>query len=259
MATILFNEIVYGPVHSRRLGCSLGINLSPADGKRCTFDCVYCECGLNKDRKTMTASPDAAQVEAALTAKAVALKADGITPDVITFSGNGEPTMNPRFPEIIDAVIRVRNKTFPQARVTVLSNSTMLHKENIISALLKADEILMKLDAADNRLLNLIDRPAIKDFTAEKLIEQLCFFSGKLTIQTIFLRGEHQGENLDNTGDEAVNRWLEALQRIRPQKVMLYTISRETPIKTLQAVKPDELEAIASKARAAGFEALAAV
>ena len=253
MPTLLFNEIIYGPVHSRRLGVSLGINLSPLDGKRCTFDCIYCECGLNADRRTQTSAPRREDVRKALSEKLALMSKEGVHPDVITFSGNGEPTMHPEFAGIIDDTLEIRNMLCPSAKVAVLSNSTMLHKQEVVQALLKVDDNLMKLDAAKNILIKQIDQPVIHDFTAEKLIEQLCHFNGNLTIQSIFLKGENNGVIIDNTHDEDVDLWIEALKTINPKKVMIYTISRETPIKTLQSVPVDMLEKIAEKAIKAGF------
>ena len=254
MATILFDQIVYGPVLSRRLGVSLGINLSPTDGKRCTFDCIYCECGLNKERKTHRQPPSREEVRKALTNKLAQLNAEGRRPDRITFSGNGEPTMHPDFSGIIDDTIDIRNKLCPSAKVAVLSNSTMLYKADILQALCKIDENLMKLDTATDRLFKLIDQPVFHDFTVEQVIEQLLLFEGKLTIQTIFLRGEYQGEWIDNTNDENVDLWIKALKRIRPQKVMIYTINRETPVKSLQKIPLSTLEYIADKVKKAGFQ-----
>lgn len=253
MSTILFDEIVYGPVHSRRLGVSLGINLSPTDGKRCTFDCIYCECGLNAERRAHTPAPTRDAVKKALAEKLTQMKTEGIHPDVITFSGNGEPTMHPDFAGVIEDTLRLRDALCPEARVAVLSNSTMLHKKEVVDALCKVDDNLMKFDAATDELINLIDQPVPHDFTADKLIEQLCLFNGKLIIQTIFLKGEHNGTLIDNTQDDVVNLWIEALKKIRPEKVMIYTISRETPVKTLQKVSMETLERIAEKVRSAGF------
>ena len=253
MSTLLFDKIVYGPVNSRRLGVSLGVNLSPADGKRCTFDCIYCECGLNAHRRTQTSAPSREEVKKALSEKLVQMKAEGVSPDVITFSGNGEPTMHPDFAGIIDDTLDTRDRLCPSAKVAVLSNSTMLHKEEVVMALCKVDDNLMKFDAASNELIELIDQPAIRDFTAEKLIEQLCRFNGKLTIQSIFLEGEHNGVRFDNSRNEDVDLWIEALRKIRPENVMIYTISRETPVKTLQKTPMKTLEKIAQKVRNAGF------
>ena len=253
MSTLLFNEIVYGPVHSRRLGVSLGINISPADGKRCTFDCIYCECGLNAQRRTRTSAPSREEVKKALHEKLTIIKTEGIIPDVITFSGNGEPTMHPDFAGIIDDTLELRDRLCPSAKVAVLSNSTMLHKEDVVRALCKVDDSLMKFDAARNDFIEQIDQPAVHGFTVEKLIEQLCRFNGKLTIQSIFLQGEHDGVQIDNTQDDDIDLWIEALKKINPEKVMIYTISRETPVKTLQKVSMKTLEEIAEKVRNAGF------
>ena len=253
MSTILFDQIVYGPVHSRRLGISLGINLSPKDGKRCTFDCVYCECGLNAERKAHSRPPTRQEVQKALSGKLTQLKTEGITPDRITFSGNGEPTLSACFSAIIDDTLEIRNELCPSAKIAVLSNSTMLHKSDVVQALCKIDENLMKLDAATDELIRLIDQPVQHGFTARKVIESLLLFDGKLTIQTMFLKGGHQGVAFDNTRDEAVDLWIEALVKIRPEKVMIYTISRETPVKTLQKIPPGVLEHIAAKVRNAGF------
>jgi Fe-S oxidoreductases len=253
MSTLLFDEIVYGPVHSRRLGVSLGVNLSPVDGKRCTFDCIYCECGLNEHRRTRTSAPPREEVKKALSEKLAQMKVEGISPDVITFSGNGEPTMHPDFSGVIEDTIDIRDRLCPSAKVAVLSNSTMLHKENVVESLHKVDDNLMKFDAARNDLIEQIDQPAIHDFTAEKLIEQLCRFNGKLTIQSIFLQGEHKGIHIDNTNEEDVDLWIEALKMIRPKMVMIYTISRETPVKTLQKIPMETLEKIAEKVKNAGF------
>ena len=259
MATILFDQIVYGPVRSRRLGVSLGINLSPPDGKRCTFDCIYCECGLNSERKTSNPAPMREAVGKALSEKLLQLNTEGLYPDRITFSGNGEPTMHPDFDGIIDDTIEIRSKLCPSAKIAVLTNSTMLHNNSVIRALCKVDENLMKLDAATDRLIKQIDQPVMDGLSAGKLIEQLMCFNGKLTIQTIFLQGEHLGVRVDNTLDEDVELWIEALKKIRPHKVMIYTINRETPVKTLQKAPLESLEKIAAKARNVGMNVTIAV
>ena len=251
---ILFDKIVYGPVHSRRLGVSLGVNLSPSDGKRCTFNCIYCECGLNEERRTNTSAPSREDVKHALTEALTKMRADGVRPDVITFSGNGEPTMHPDFAAIIDDTLLIRDALCPEAKVAVLSNSTMLHKPEVLAALMKVDDNLMKFDAADDGLLNIIDQPVLHHFTVEKLIEQLCLFNGHLMIQSIFLKGEHNGVLFDNTTDENVARWIESLKRIQPRQVMIYAINRETPVKTLEKIPIESLQAIAAKVREAGFE-----
>ena len=255
MSTILFDQIVYGPVHSRRLGVSLGINLSPTDGKRCTFDCIYCECGLNAERKTLSRPPSREAVRMALHEKLLHLKAESIIPDRITFSGNGEPTMHADFAAIIEDTLEIRNELCPSAKVAVLSNSTMLHKVNVVRALCRIDENLMKLDAATDELIRLVDQPVIHDLNAQTIIDNLLLFDGKLIIQTMFLKGEHKGFCIDNTRDKDVDLWIDALKIIRPEKVMIFSVSRETPVKTLQKIPQEKLEAIAGKVKNAGFDA----
>ena len=251
---LLFDQIVYGPVHSRRLGVSLGINISPADGKRCSFNCIYCECGLNEDRPAKQKAPHRAEVQKALEAKLLQMSAEGLHPDVITFSGNGEPTLHPEFAGIIDDTLALRNRLCPQARVAVLSNSTMLHKESVFQALSKVDDNIMKLDSAVDSRIRQIDDPENKHFSAAGLIQHLCRFNGRLIIQTIFLRGVRDGIVIDNTGDREIAVWIDALKQIAPRKVMIYTINRETPVKTLQKIPLPELETIAERVRNEGFE-----
>lgn len=254
MSTFLFDQIVYGPVHSRRLGASLGINILPADGKRCTFNCIYCECGLNEERKTNTSMPRRQDIRQALERKLTEMQASGNTPDVITFSGNGEPTMHPEFSGIIGDTLELRQAWAPNTRIAVLSNATLLHKPDVFDALCRVDDNIMKLDSAlDFRMLQ-IDAPAIQPFTCQQVIEQLIRFEGRLVVQTIFLRGERNGVIIDNTSDEEITAWIEALKQIKPRQVMIYTINRETPVKGLQKLTPEQLEAIARRVREAGFE-----
>jgi wyosine [tRNA(Phe)-imidazoG37] synthetase (radical SAM superfamily) len=254
MATILFHDIVYGPVLSRRLGVSLGVNISPSDGKRCTFNCIYCECGLNEERPATTKAPRREEVRDALNKKLLQMASENISPDVITFSGNGEPTLHPAFAGIIDDTLALRDRWCPQAKVAVLSNSTMIWKESVFQALCRVDENIMKLDSATDMRMWQIDQPEQADFTCEQVIRQLCRFGGKVIVQTIFLRGERDGIVIDNTGEEEINAWIAALKKINPSKVMIYTIDRETPVKSIQKVPEEELHAIAARVRVAGFE-----
>lgn len=182
-------------------------------------------------------------------AKLQQMAKEGVRPDVITFSGNGEPTMHPEFAGIIDDTLAVRDALCPQAKVAVLSNSTMLHKEDVMNALLKIDENIMKLDSVNDERMRQIDDPDRRDFTCEKLVRQLCRFNGRLIIQTMFLRGHRDGVVIDNTGDDEVAAWIEALKQIRPYKVMIYTIDRETPVRTLEKIPKAELDAIAERIR----------
>ena len=254
MATFLFDRIVYGPVYSRRLGVSLGVNLSPADGKRCSFNCIYCECGLNEQRQSKQKAPCREVVQQALEAKLLQMKDEDTCPEAITFSGNGEPTLHPEFAGIIDDTLEIRDRLCPEARVAVLSNSTMLHNESVFQALCKVDDAIMKLDSVFDSRIKQIDAPEIKDFSSAELVRQLCRLDGRLIIQTIFLRGVHDGVVIDNTCDEEVSAWIDALKKINPRKVMIYTIDRETPVKSLQKISASELETIAEQVRKEGIE-----
>lgn len=254
MSTILFDKIIFGPIQSRRLGVSLGINLLPADGKLCSFNCIYCECGLNEDRRTHSKLPTRAEVKEALVQKLTSMQVEGIMPDVITFAGNGEPTVHPEFGYIIEDTIATRNHFFPEAKIAVLSNATMLHKESVFQALNKVDDNILKLDSVlDSRIqqLNVPNSPA---FTFESLLKYLCRFEGNLIIQTMFLKGELNGESVDNTTGQEIEGWLEALKQISPKQVMIYTIDRETPVKDLRKVSKADLETIAERARKEGFD-----
>lgn len=253
MSTILFDKIVYGPVHSRRLGVSLGINLFPVDGKLCTFNCVYCECGFNEDHRTHTPMPRREEVKEQLIKKLDEMQAEGLVPDVITFAGNGEPTIHPDFAEIIDDTIAIRNQHCPSAKIAVLSNSTTLDKESVFQALCKIEDNIMKLDSVLDNRIRQIDNPK-PGFCFEKLFKNLCRFEGNLIIQTMFLRGEKDGVRIDNTTEEEIAGWLEALKKIRPKQVMIYTIDRETPLKSLYKVSKEDLDAIARRAQDAGFK-----
>lgn len=254
MSTILFDKIVFGPVQSRRLGVSLGINLLPADGKLCSFNCIYCECGLNEDNRTRSSLPTREEVAKSLEEKLQSMQSEGLTPDVITFAGNGEPTIHPEFAAIIDDTIAIRNRFFPKAKIAVLSNATMIHKDAVFEALNKVDDNILKLDSVLDTRIRQIDCPGNPGFTFESLLSGLKRFNGNLIIQTMFLKGEHEGQSVDNTTDEEITGWLEALKQIRPRKVMIYTIDRETPVKNLRKVSKEELESIAERVRKIGFD-----
>ena len=241
--TILFNSPIFGPVHSRRLGVSLGVNLMPADGKICSFDCIYCECGLNGDHHTKSKRPTREEVCEGLTKVLRERHEKGEPLDVITFAGNGEPTGHPDFAGIIDDTIAARDKYFPSAKVSVLSNATMLHKSDIFEALKKVDNNIQKLDTVDMAYITKVDRPCSPSYDVRKVIEQLKAYDGKVIIQTIFMRGE----GVDNTGEEYVAPWIEAVKEIAPEKVMIYTIDRETPTKGLKKAEPAILDQICEK------------
>ena len=241
--TILYNSPIFGPVHSRRLGVSLGVNLMPADGKICSFDCIYCECGLNGDHHTKSKRPTREEVCEGLTKVLRERHEKGEPLDVITFAGNGEPTGHPDFAGIIDDTIAARDKYFPSAKVSVLSNATMLHKPDVFEALKKVDNNIQKLDTVNMEYITKVDRPCSPSSDVRKVIEQLKAYDGKIIIQTIFM----QGEGVDNTGEEYVVPWIEAVKEIAPEQVMIYTIDRETPTKGLKKAEPAVLDQICER------------
>ena len=250
---MLFNSTIFGPVKSRRLGISLGINLLPNDAKICSFDCIYCECGYNSVAKNAHI-PTREEVRLALEAKLSAMKTAGECPDVLTFAGNGEPTLHPDFEGIIDDTIALRNRFFPEAKVTVLCNSSEICKDDVFRALNKVDNNTLKLDSAIFSTVEALNRPNSPRFSLEKLIENLKRFRGNLIIQTMFVRGKHEGKTIDNTTETEISAWLAALREIKPKQVMIYTIARKTPEKNLQKISLQELNKIADRAKENGFE-----
>ena len=257
MSTIIYPSPIFGPVHSRRLGVSLGINLLPADGKFCSFDCIYCECGYNKDNRPKMKLPTREEVKTALEAKLIDMKANGPFPDVLTFAGNGEPTAHPHFAGIIDDTIELRNKYFPQAKVSVLSNSTFIHKPDVFDALKKVDNNILKLDTVDIRYINTVDKP-VGNYDLNRIIDCMKAFNGQLIIQTMFLKGTtDEGVDVDNTHDDYVLPWLETVKQIAPRQVMIYTIDRETPDTHLLKATREELDRILSLLDNAGIKASA--
>lgn len=253
MVTILFHSTIFGPVHSRRLGTSLGVNLSPVDGKVCSFDCVYCEAGYNSQGTGKSGLPSREDVARQLESKLKEMSASGEPLDVITFSGNGEPTMHPDFEGVIDETLALRDRYYPGAKVSVLCNSTRLDREGVVNGLRKVDNCILKLDSALTPTMRLIDQPVSKSFTCEYVIPQLEAFGDKCIIQTMMLRGNHDGKHIDNTTPAEVDALIEAYKRIKPREVMLYSIDRATPESDLQKVEREELESIACRMRDAGI------
>ncbi len=252
MSTILWQGIVFGPVKSRRLGNSLGVNLMPANGKVCSFDCIYCECGWNKNGKGNQAIPTLEAVKSALTSQLEKHKEEGTAIDTITFSGNGEPTLHPQFPHIIEHTIQERNRLFPNAKVSVLSNATRIGEPAIREALKRVDNPILKIDSALEEWVKLIDNPAA-GYSLKKTIENLKLFNGNFVLQTMFLRGEQNGIKFDST--EAVNTepWIGLVRELKPREVMMYTIDRETPNSSLKKVTVEEMERIAKPLIDDGF------
>lgn len=239
--TVIFHSFIFGPIHSRRLGVSLGVNLMPADGKVCSFDCLYCEAGFNAQGKGTSGLPDRERIHRDLDARLREMRAAGEPLDVITFSGNGEPTLHPDFAGIIDDVIALRDKYYPEAKVSVLSNSTRIFTPQVAAALRKVDNNILKLDSAVEPTMRLIDRPTSADFTVARLIEGLKQFSGQCIIQTMMLRGSYDGNPVDNTTEDEIGALVAAYREIKPREVMLYSLDRSTPAEHLVKVERPEL------------------
>ena len=250
--TALYDNIIFGPIRSRRLGLSLGVNLLPVESKLCSFDCIYCECGWNADhpgKRRFNAREDVREMLAMTLEKMVG---EGTPPDVITFAGNGEPTMHPEFEAIIDDTIAMRDKYCPSAKVSVLSNATQIHREDVRRALQRVDNNILKLDSAFDATVQLINKPQ-GAYTVARTVELLRAFNGDLIVQTMFLRGEYLGQRVDNTTEEEVSAWLELIAEIKPKQVMVYSLDRDTPCKTLEKVEKDELRGIADRVEALGI------
>ena len=234
MSTGIYPSPIFGPIHRRRLGVSLGINLLPADGKHCSFDCIYCECGYNKDRRPHRPLPTREEVREALEARLKEMQANGPTPDVFTFAGNGEPTAHPQFAGIIDDTLELRDRYFPHVKVSVLSNATFIHRPAVFAALEKVDNNILKLDTVDPAYIRLVDRPT-GTYDVNRIIDSMKAFQGRLIVQTMFLKGKtDEGVEVDNTSDAYVLPWIEVVKSISPRQVMIYTIDRETPYQSWQ-------------------------
>lgn len=239
-----FEDIVFGPIHSRRLGSSLGVNLLPAHGKLCNFDCVYCECGWNRDGVNDRRLPALAEIEAAMRAKfPVAGHVDSIT-----FSGNGEPTLHPNFPEVVDLTLRLRDEFLPSAKVSVLSNATMLAKEAVRNALMTVDNPILKLDAPYTEAVRSINRPKGAYEVAE-LVENLKKFDGNFILQTIFFKNLEAGY----LTEEFLNDWYSIVREVCPREIMVYTIDRETPMKNLGKYSLEEMRIFVEPLLKEGF------
>lgn len=254
MSTFLFDKIIFGPVKSRRLGVSLGVNLLPVNRKVCNFNCIYCECGWSDERKIAGNIPTRQEVFNELEKKLNEMVLAGEKPDVITFAGNGEPTIHPEFTGIIDDCIKLRNQLVPTTSIAVLSNSTTINKPAIRESLLKVDKNILKLDSVSEDIINALNKPLTK-IDVPELISNLASFKGKLIIQTLFVRGIVNGLTIDNTIVPGVDAWLAVLGQIKPAEVMIYTIARETPDGTdLKKVSVRELNEIAKKVKKLGIK-----
>lgn len=255
MAGFLFDQIVFGPVLSRRMGVSLGMNLLPLHSKCCTFNCIYCECGW-----TISHDPnDSPLPPANIIAQALEEKLRSMAekpsqlPDAITFAGNGEPTLHPEFATIIDDTVRLRDKYAPKAKISVLSNGSMLEDDAVFRSLFRVDMNIQKLDAGTEETLKHINQPFV-NLNIDNLVDQLARFKGKVIVQTLFLRGIYNGVKIDNTTDLEVDAWIGHLKKIKPEYVMIYPIARETPTSDIEKIRVPELNEIAKRVNFAGIE-----
>lgn len=244
-----FDEIVFGPIFSRRLGSSLGVNILPSKGKLCNFDCIYCECGWNADGIAERRFPTLSEVESALSDKMEKLAAEGVPVDSITFSGNGEPTMNPDFAGIVDVTLRLRDRFYPDAKISVLSNATLVGRRTVVEALKKIDNPILKIDAADDRMISMINKP-VGSYRLRNVMDSLKEFNGNFILQTMFLRSPE----FDMTAPDALAGWIEIVRELRPRQVMVYTIDRETPDKSLGKYTVEEMREFVQPLVDEGFD-----
>ena len=231
-----FDEIVFGPIRSRRLGSSLGVNVLPTKGKLCNFDCIYCECGWNKDGRGDSRFPELEDIERALDEKMSKAASEGVSVDSVTFSGNGEPTMHPKFPEVIDVTLRLRDKYFPDAKVSVLSNATMIGRDAVAAALMRVDNPILKIDASSDELVRKINKP-VGSYSLAEIVDNLRKFEGRFILQTMFLRSPE----FDSASPEALEAWMDIVRELKPREVMVYTIDRETPDKSLEKYTVEQM------------------
>jgi len=240
--------LVFGPIRSRRLGSSLGINLLPERGKLCNFDCIYCECGWNADGRGDHRLPTAAELREALRSRLESCRVAGTPIDSITFSGDGEPTLNPDFPEIVDITLSLRDEFYPDAKVSVLSNASRLGDPAVFEALRRVDNPILKIDGSTSGRVRTINRPAFA-YDLDRVLEQLRRFEGDFILQTIFLRSPE----FDSTDPENVEGWMRIVRELRPREVMVYTVDRETPLAGIGKVSAEEMAALVRPLVEEGF------
>ena len=254
MASFLFDEIIFGPVKSRRLGASLGINLLPANGKFCNFNCIYCECGWSSGTEMKIRLPSREEIRNCLEIRLFQILDQKTPLDRITFAGNGEPTLHPDFPGIIDDTVRIRDRLVPGVKIAVLSNGSQLDNPEIFDALGKIDMNILKLDSANEQTVKLINQPP-PGYRVARVIDGMIRYKSRFILQTLFLKGNFGGITVDNTTEEEVKNWLEVVKKVSPEMVMIYTIARDTPIQTLQKTSPEMLDTIAEEVRKLGIPA----
>ena len=251
--TALFEDVIFGPIRSRRLGLSLGVNLLPTHAKLCSFDCIYCECGWNAERRGDRRFNDRVVVREELERVLGRMVEEGTPPDVITFAGNGEPTMHPEFEAVIEDTIALRDRLAPSAAISVLSNATQLHRPEVVRALLQVDNNILKFDSAFDRTVQRLNKPQQSSYTVARVVEQMKPFAHQMILQTMYLRGSYEGEVIDNTTEAEVAAWLQCVEQLQPRSVMVYSIDRDTPCQSLEKVSKEELSTIACRVEALGI------
>lgn len=252
MSGFLFEQIVFGPIRSRRLGISLGVNLLPLNKKHCTFNCLYCECGWTLPKTGKAVFPEREEIKKALEHKLASMQAKNAMLDAITFAGNGEPTLHPAFAEIIDDTIALRDKYYPRANISVLSNATKAGDKKVAGALHKIDQNILKLDAGTQETFRKINNPKL-NISLEQILGNLSLFKGQMIIQTLFVKGEYEGVAFDNTTEEELEAWLGHLKMLQPKLVMIYPIARATPAEKVEKTGPEKLWEIAQRVEALGI------
>lgn len=253
MSTFLFDKTIFGPVKSRRLGVSLGINLLPNDHKICSYDCIYCECGFNPDSVEAGKMPSRNKVYVKLEKKLKEMRDVDEEPDVITFAGNGEPTLHPEFDLVIKDTIKLRDRYCPDAKIAVLSNATTLSNATVVKSLLRIDQNILKIDSAIDQTFRIINQPAAS-VQMEELIQKFEKFRGELILQTMFIKGSYNGQAFDNTTEEEVNALLDVYKKVSPNEIMIYSIARDTPVDTIEKIDFQVLKEIAKKIETLGIK-----
>lgn len=246
---MLREDTVFGPIKSRRLGSSLGVNLLPEKGKLCNFDCIYCECGWNADGRDDKIIPSAAKVRSALENKLSECLLEGVRIDSITFSGDGEPTLNPEFPRIVEDTLKLRDIYYPEAKVSVLTNATMIGRKDVSDALKKVDNPILKLDAPTSGLAGIINRPC-GSYSVEDVVRNMKAFNGDFILQTMFLRSA----DFDSSAPEVLQPWMDIVRRLRPREIMVYTIDRPTPQEGLCKFTAEEMHSLVQPLIDEGFK-----
>ena len=258
MATFLFDSTVFGPVKSRRLGISLGVNLLPNNSKLCNYNCIYCECGLNKKTSAAAVLPTHKNVREMLENRLCEMMLAGEPLDVITFAGNGEPTLHPDFGIIVSETTFLKQAYFPAARIAVLTNGTMLHRKDVAEGLRKADMTIIKIDSAVDETYITLNQPS-GNISVEDIVKKIGKFNGKFILQTMFIHGSFNGIPVDNTTEYEVEQWIKLVHKIKPESVMVYTIDREPAVKDIKKVSQARLQEIASQVKSLGIKVTIAV